>query len=118
MDGKINNSLGNIVIPNEVFANIAGVSATHCYGVVGMAAKSAKDGIVNLLKRDVQSKGVKVSLNGDTLSIDLHIVVEYGSNIRTICENVISNVKYSVEDITGFKVLNVNVFVESMKVED
>ena len=118
MSTKIENSNGVITISNDVIATVAGDAATRCYGVVGMAVRNKADGIASLLKRDVMSKGIKVNEEEDGLIIDVHVIVGYGINIRTTSESIIESVKYNVESITGFDVKQVNVNVESVRVDD
>ena len=110
------NENGVIVIQNEVLAKIAGMAATRCYGVVGMAARKG-NGLVGLLLGDSITKGVNISTENDRITIDLHIMVEYGVNISAICESIIKNVKYSIESMTGCKVGKINVSVESARVD-
>lgn len=114
----IETNLGKINIDNEVIAKIAGVTTTECYGIVGMASKNMKDGIVKLLKMESITKGVKLHSDDGEFSIDLHIIVKYGTNIGAVAETIISTVKYKVEEYTGIKVSNVNIFVEGIKVND
>lgn len=118
MSAFIETNLGKISIDNEVIAKIAGVTTTECYGIVGMASKNMKDGIVKLLKIESITKGVKLKSNEDGFSIDLHIIVKYGTNIGAVAETIISTVKYKVEEYTGIKVSNINIFVEGIKVND
>ncbi len=113
---KTENESGAIVVSDNVIARIAGVATSTCYGVVGMAYKSATDSIASLLKWDTITKGIKVSTADDKISIDLHIIVEYGVNINATCESIIENVTYAVENATGFKVGSVNVNVEGVRV--
>ncbi|MCH5186768.1 MAG: Asp23/Gls24 family envelope stress response protein [Oscillospiraceae bacterium] len=117
MAGIFENEFGSITISSSVISAIAGSVATKCYGVVGMAFKNTKDGIVNLLKAGNISKGIQVSFDeADALNIDLHIIVQYGVNISAICQSIMNNVKYQVTTITGLEVENVNVYVESVRV--
>jgi len=118
MPGKIENAYGNIIMPVDVIARMAGIAATQCYGVVGMASRNKTDGLVSLLKKEHLNRGVKVTIEDNLMIIDLHIMVEYGVNIAAICENIVSNVKYKVESMTGLKVKKINVFVESIRVEE
>ncbi|NLP46634.1 MAG: Asp23/Gls24 family envelope stress response protein, partial [Epulopiscium sp.] len=60
MAGKLTNELGTVLIENEVISRIAGLAAIECYGVVGMAAKNMTDGLVQLLKRESLTKGIKI----------------------------------------------------------
>lgn len=117
MSAKLENQYGTISIENEVIARIAGLTAVDCYGIVGMAAKNMKDGLVQLLKRESLTKGIRIDVNEEQISIDLHIIVEYGTNITAIAENIISTVKYKVETVCGIAVEQVNVFVEGVRVD-
>jgi uncharacterized alkaline shock family protein YloU len=116
LPAKISNELGNLYISEDLLANIAGLAAMECYGIVGMATKKGKDGIVELLKREHLSKGVKVIENQGKLTIDLYVIIEFGIKISVVAENVIDKVKYTVEHLTGLRVEKVNVNVESVRV--
>lgn len=111
------NELGCIIIDDEVIARMAGLAAMDCYGVVGMAAKNVKDGIVHLLKIESLTKGVRIERTGDLLTIELHIIVVYGTNISAIADSLISTVKYRVEEHVGVKVGQINIFVEGVRVD-
>ena len=112
---KLQNELGEIRISSEVFTAITGSAATNCYGVKGMAVRSATDGLVHLLKRESMAKGVKVYYNEDgTVSIELHIIVENGVNLMAVCRSIMSEVRYVVSKNTGTEVSAVDVFVDSM----
>ena len=117
MSAKLENQYGTINIENEVIARIAGLTAIDCYGIVGMAAKNVKDDIFQLLKVESLTKGIKISVQEDRIVIDMHIIVEYGTNITAIAENTISAVKYKVETVCGINVEQVNVFVEGVRVD-
>ena len=78
---KVPTEHGEITISDAVFTTITGAAATNCFGVKGMAQRSMTDGLVHLLRPEAMSKGVKVTYNDDnTVSIELHIVVENGVN--------------------------------------
>lgn len=118
MAAKIMNDTGIITLSDTVIARVAGVAATECYGVVGMAAKSVKDGIVMLLKIDSLTRGVIVRVKDNVISVDLHVIMEYGINITAIAETISSTVKYKVQEFTGFDVDVVNIFVEGIRVDE
>lgn len=108
---------GDITVSSAVFSNITGMAATNCFGVKGMAYRSMTDGLVHLLRREAMSKGVKVTYNEDgTVSIELHIIVENGVNIATVCRSIMSEVKYVVTKNTGVEVREINVCVDSVTV--
>ena len=109
---KVRTDQGEITISSAVFTTITGAAATNCFGVKGMAYR-----LVHLLRREAMSKGVKVTYNEDgTVSIELHIVVENGVNIATVCRSIMSEVKYVVTKNTGVEVREVNVCVDSVTV--
>jgi uncharacterized alkaline shock family protein YloU len=117
MSIKAVNEYGNITIDDQVIATIAGISAMECYGIVGMASKNATEGFFELLKRDQLTKGIKVNTIEDKINIDLYAVFQYGVKISVVAENVISNVKYSVESFLGVQVEKVNIFVQGVRVQ-
>ena len=112
---KLQTTKGELSISDAVFANITGNAATNCFGVKGMAFRSMTDGLVPLLRKEAMSKGVKVTYNDDnTVSIELHIVVENGVNIATVCRSIMSEVRYIVSRTTGADVRSVDVCIDSM----
>ena len=79
---RLQNDKGEIQISSEVFTTITGAVATRCFGVKGMAARSKKDGLVHLLRSESMAKGVRVIFQeDDTVSIELHIIVDQGVNL-------------------------------------
>ncbi len=119
MKGHMNTEIGEITIDNDVLAKYAGASAIECFGVVGMASVNMKDGFVKLLKPDNLSHGVDVTIDEENnIVIDLHIIVSYGVSISAVADNLISNVKYNVEEFSGLHVKKINIFVEGVRVID
>ena len=115
---SMNTHMGNIVIDNEVIAQYAGSVAGECFGIVGMAGVNVKDGLVRLLKMDSITRGIEVSLNNNKLVLDFHVIVAYGVSIIAVTDNLISNVKYKVEEFTGIEIEKINIFVEGVRVID
>ncbi len=121
MSIKRETKLGYVNIDDNVIATIAGLAAIECYGIVGMAALNVADGLFGLLKRENLSRGVNISYNAeeefcDSIKIELHVIVSYGTNIAAIGDTLIESVKYGVENSTGINVSKVDVFVEGIKV--
>ena len=115
---SINTHMGNIVIDNEVIAKYAGSVAVECFGIVGMAGVSMKDGLVKLLKMDSLTRGISVSLNNHKLILDFHVIVAYGVSILAVADNLIDNVKYKVEEFTGIEIEKINIYVDGVRVID
>ncbi len=115
---QLKNHNGEISVSENVFATIVGTVINNCFGVVGMAAASAKDGIVSLLKKENYNRGVKVSAENEQLILELHIIVSYGVNLPAISRSIVAETKYAVEQKTGFKVKKVTVCIDAMKTNE
>lgn len=112
---RLNTDIGAVSVDSAVFTNIVGHAATNCFGVKGMVVRSMTDGLVHLLRREAMGKGVKVTFHDDnSISIDLHIMVDKGVNLRAIGSSIISEVRYNVTKSTGTVVRTVNVFIDSI----
>ena len=115
---SMNTHIGKITIDKEVVSRYAGSVAVECFGIVGMAGVNVKDGLVKILKMDNISRGIVVRMVNNKLVLDFHVIVAYGVSIMAVSDNLISNVKYKVEEFTGIKVAKVNVFVEGVRAID
>ncbi len=118
MPSMIINPLGKIHIVDDVVATIAGCAAVETYGIVGMTAKTASDGLQNLFGIDNIKKGVKVTTNEGAVDIDLHVVVEYGVSIIAVANSALENVHFKVSEMTGLPVNSVNVAVDGVRVNE
>lgn len=116
MKGNFITEYGTVYYTEEVLANIVGLSTMECYGVVGMASKNATDGFWELLRKESLNRGVKIHSKNNELFIELFIIVEYGTKISVIANNIIKKVKYSVENYTGLKVSGITVNVQGVRV--
>ena len=111
------NENGSVNVSAGVYTDIVGTAASNCFGVKGMAARSVKDGVYHLLRKESVGKGVHVEFHeDDTISIDLHIIVDNGVNLNAVGKSIISEVSYVVTNTTGTKVKDVNVFIDAMMV--
>ena len=114
---KLNCEKGTVSISSAVFTNITGAAATSCFGVKAMAYRSMTDGLVHMLRREAMGKGVRIHFNEDnTISIDLHIMVDNGVNLSAVGSAIISEVRYVVRETTSTEVKAVNVFIDSMMI--
>ena len=111
------NENGNVCIEPGVYTEIVGTAASNCFGVKGMAARSVKDGVYHLLRKESVGKGVNVEFHEDgSISVDLHIVVDNGVNLNAVGASIISEVRYVVTKCTGTEVRAVNVYIDSMMI--
>ena len=111
------NESGSVNVNTSVYTDIVGTAATNCFGVKGMAARSLTDGVYHLLRKESMGKGVRVEFHeDDTISIDLHIMVNHGVNLAAVGASIISEVRYVVTKCTGTEVRAVNVYIDSMMI--
>jgi uncharacterized alkaline shock family protein YloU len=112
-----NNPLGNIFVSYRAIASVAYESALQSYGVVGLAAKNLAEGLAQVLVKD-PTLGVDIHFDGKSIKIDLYVIVEYGTRIKSVATSVSENVRYQVEKTFGLPVNMVNVHVRGLRISD
>ncbi|MBN1286020.1 MAG: Asp23/Gls24 family envelope stress response protein [Anaerolineae bacterium] len=108
---------GRVEISPHAIARVASQAVLRSYGVVGMAAANLASDIAATLSRD-PTRGVRVHFADNRLVVDLYVVIEYGTRISMIAQNIIDAVRYDVEKTTGIPVAQVNVHVQGLRVSD
>ena len=108
---ELSSPLGRITISSEAIAQIVGHVAAESYGVVGMGGSR----IGRLLTRDKLTHGIAIGRDGDGITIELHVVVEYGLNLAEVAATVRSRVAYEVQRLTGLPVATVEVHIEDVR---
>lgn len=114
---KGNNPLGNIYVSHRAIATIAYQAVLESYGVVGLTAKNLAKGLAQAIVKD-PTLGVDIHFNGNSIQIDLFIIVEYGTRIKTVATTVADQVRYQVEKTIGLPVSEVNVHVRGLRISD
>ncbi len=112
-DRTLPSEIGAIRIADEVVSIIAGLAAIEIEGVAGMSG-GIVEGFAEALGRKNLSKGVKVEVGEQETTVELSLIVEYGSRIPDVGWTVQDNVKKAIEKMTGLAVLNVNVHVQGV----
>ncbi len=103
----LSSPLGRISISDDVIARIVGETAAECYGVVAMAGRRRRPG--------GPPRGIEVGGNGTGVTVDLHVVVEYGLNLAEVASTIRNRVGYEVERLTGLPVTAVEVHIDDVK---
>jgi uncharacterized alkaline shock family protein YloU len=111
------NPLGNVYISHRAIATIAYQSALESYGVVGLAAKNFTEGLTQAIVKD-PALGVKIEFDGDAIKIEMYIIVEYGTRIKSVAASVASSVRYQIEKALGIPVREVNVHVSGLRISN
>lgn len=107
---------GNLHVSNDVLADMAGNAALECYGVVGMAAPSAADGIAKLLPASRLRRGILLENTEDGVRVDLYVIIEYGTNINAVSQNLIDSVTFALKNYANVSIAGVEVHVQGVKV--
>ncbi len=107
--------IGSIHVSPRSVARIAHQAALESYGVVGLAPKNLMNNLTNVLVKDPM-QGVEVHYDGEKIIIDMYIVIEYGTRIKSVASSVANTVKYHVEKALGMPVTQVNVHVSGLRI--
>jgi uncharacterized alkaline shock family protein YloU len=103
----LSSPLGRITISSDVIARIVGETARECYGVVAMAGRKWLP--------DRPTRGIEIGRDGDDVTIDLHVVVEYGLNLAEVASTIRNRVGYEVNRLTGLPVRAVEVHIDDVR---
>jgi len=108
-------STGTITYANEVIAIIAGVATSEVEGIAGMCTSG---GLTDILGRNRNiTRGVKVELGTEETSVDLYVIIEYGTPIQKAARDAQENVRKAIETMTGLRVVRVDVHVQGVSFE-
>lgn len=112
---QLENNCGEIIIADEVIAVITGLAAMEVEGVASLAGNATRE-LISKIGIKTLSKGVKVDVLQDVVTIDAALNLKYGYNIKTVSQKVQEKVKAAVENMTGLKVADVNIRVAGIEV--
>ena len=109
------NKLGNIYISHRAIANVVYQAVVETYGIVGLAPKNIVKGVANAIVHD-PTMGVDIGYDGDVVDINLYVIVEYGTRIKSVANSVANVARYKVENVFGIKVNQINVHVRGLRI--
>lgn len=112
-----NNSLGKVEIAPEVIEVITGIAASEVKGVSAMRGNFAT-GVVERFGKKSHSKGVKVELTENGVLIDLYVVLNFGVSIPQIAQQLQTNIRQSLKNMTGLEISEINVHVVGIQIDD
>jgi uncharacterized alkaline shock family protein YloU len=112
-----NNPSGSIFISHRAIATIASRCTLESYGVVGLTAKNLTQGFTNAIVKD-PLMGVNIIMDGSGVIVDLFIIIEFGTRIKSVAANLSELVKYQIEQATGLTVSEVNVHVKGLRISN
>src|SRR5436309_9429150 len=107
---------GRIEVSPNAIASLAAQASLECYGVVGMASPNFVNGLAELLHIEQRNRGVQVRFDEEQISIDLFVILQYGTRISTVADEMMQSVKFNVERALGRKLKAVNIHVQGLRV--
>ena len=113
---KVEAEGGRILFANEVVATIASLAVSDVEGVSALSGGMV-EGITEMLGKKSLTKGVKVEVGQEEAAVDVSVSIRYGYKIKEVCEKIQTAVKSAIETMTGLRVVEVNVFVQSVVFE-
>jgi len=108
---------GTIEVAPRAIASLVAQAVSRCYGVVGMAPANLRDSVGQVLRKEDQHRGIDVHISRDTITVDIYIVVAYGTRISEVAQQVIATVSYALKQSLGLPVAAVNVHVQGVKAD-
>ncbi len=109
--------IGSIHVSPRAVATIAYHAARESYGVVGLAPKNLAEGIAQVVVKD-PTLGIEVRYDGRVIDIDIYIIIEYGTRIKSVASSVANTVRFQVEKALGMSINDVNVHVRGLRISD
>lgn len=107
---------GELHVANGVLAEMVGNAALECYGVVGMASPTVADGVAKMLPKSRIRRGINVNTTENGVHVDMYVIIEYGTNITTVCRNLTDAVTYALTEYARVPVDGVDVHVQGVRV--
>ena len=108
---------GTIEVAPRAIASLVAHAVSRSYGVVGMAPANLRESVGQVLRKEDQHRGIDVQINKDRITVDIYIVVAYGTRISEVAQQVISTVSYAMKQSLGLPVAAINVHVEGVRAE-
>ena len=111
-----NEIAGDLIVSEDVIADVAGHAALECYGVVGMAAPNAADGLAKILPKSRLRRGIVVSSDEEGTTVSLYVILEHGVNINVVSTNLAEQVTFALKEFVRTPLKGVEVHVQGIKV--
>lgn len=113
---KADENVGAVQIADDVVAMIASLAATEVDGVSSMAGNITNE-LMSKVGMKKLTKGVRVNVLENNVTVDLAVTMEYGYNIPVTCQKVQSKVKSAIENMTGLTCSDVNIRIAGVNMK-
>jgi len=110
-------SHSQILISDAAIAEIVSHVTSECYGIVGLVNPSIKDGIIKLLHKDHQSKGVIVERDEGKINIKIYVIAQYGTNLKQVAKSLRNTVRFNLEKLTSLTIGKINIYIQKVNIQ-
>ncbi len=110
-------SPSHILISDTAIAEIVSHVTSKCYGIVGLVNPSIKDGIIKLLRKDHQSKGVIVKRDEEKINIKIYVIAQYGTNLKEVAKSLRNTVRFNLEKLTSLSIGKIDVYIQKVNIQ-
>jgi uncharacterized alkaline shock family protein YloU len=110
-------SMGDVQISKQAIATIAFQAVQRSYGVVGLSSRNIADELAHAIVKD-PTHGIDVEYRDNQINIDIYIIIEYGTRIKSVAASVANTVRYQVENALGLPVNEINIHVQGLRISN
>ena len=110
--------IGHIKIDDDVIAVCAINATLKTEGIHSLSGGISNQLSKTLLRKDLVSKGIKVSREDDALVLDVFVIVKFGVRIPDIAFNLQKNISAKLKEMTELEVSAVNVHVQGVAIDE
>ncbi len=107
---------GDLHVANDVLVELVCKAALECYGVIGLTAPTSVQGNAKILPESRLQRGVLITPSDTGIKVELYVIIEYGTNINTVSQNLIDQVTFMLTEYVGVSIDSVEVHVQGVKV--
>ena len=108
---------GRIEVAPRAIASLVAHTVSRSYGVVGMAPANLRDSVGQVLRKEDQYRGIEVHIGRDAITVDIYVVVAYGTRISEVAQQAISTVDYALKQSLGLPVAAINIHVQGVRAQ-
>jgi uncharacterized alkaline shock family protein YloU len=109
---------GRVVVSARAIGSVAYQATLGCYGIVALVPQNLRSRVSRRLGHPPPPdarEGIAVQMDGDRVTVTLHVVVEYGLPIAAVAHNAIRTVYFAIEHAFGIRPVAVNVHVHELR---
>lgn len=108
--------LGKVTIAPDVLVTIVRLATLSIPGVTRMSS-SLTGSVDRFLGRAHIGEGVRIEIEDESVSVELHIIVEPKANMLKLGRTIQAEVARAISDMVGMSVRQINVYIDNVDVD-